>query len=176
MTIDSTKAYGDAARRVRRVIAMHGSDSVVVLDDIVPAKDNPGRITTQFQAAMKPEIKTNGNHPDIMIPGKHGKLTARTFGYSIEYHVENRTFDNESWHWSYLSEDGPKNWYAVTGSFQGRPERPLVTVLTPSRKKNTPPEATGTFEKKTVRVTFPGDGPRYTFTNTKNGWRFQKLN
>jgi hypothetical protein len=36
MTVDSSKAYGFAARRVRRIVVMAGDRAVVVLDDILP--------------------------------------------------------------------------------------------------------------------------------------------
>ncbi len=142
------------------------------IPDIVPAKDRSGEVTAQYQTATKPVVSQGEERSAVTIPGNHGKLVLRTFGYPLKYSVEDRKFSNENWHWSMLDEDGPKSWHTVTGTYTVNPDRPLVTVLTPVTPDGAAPEPTCHYGEKTVRVTFP-DGPVYEFRKGKDGWTFE---
>lgn len=169
ITIDSTEGYGNSARRVRRLIVMHADDRVVVLDDIIPADDRPGEITTQFQTAWSPEIDAEATHP-LIIKGQNGSLGARCFGHDLTLTARDRTFSS-SWHWAKIDEQGPGDWHSVTADYQADPARPLVTVLQPAAGKaalSPPPRVK--YNKAKIEVIF-ADELTIGFAQNKGGWQ-----
>ena len=130
MTLNSTDGYGKAARSVRRLVVMHGETSIVVLDDIVPAKGNPGKITAQYQTGWTPKIDGK-NGSNLIITGQNGRLELRTFGHDLGLSAEDRRFSS-GWHWKKIDQNGPGDWHSVSGVYTADPTRPLITVLRPA--------------------------------------------
>lgn len=171
MTLDSTEGYGAAARRVRRLIVMHGSDAVIVLDDIVPADGKPGEITAQYQTAWMPEIdeKYTGF---VLVPGQKGKLGLRCFGHQLVLSAQDRQFRKPGWCWEKISDSGPGDWHTLFGSYHCDPDRPLTTVLQPvTPRKPLPASPQCRYGKGMVEVDLAG-GVRVRFEREEEGWQF----
>jgi hypothetical protein len=170
VTLDSTDGYGKAARRVRRLIVMHADDSVVVLDDIIPAEGQPGQITAQYQTAWTPQIDES-DKAAMVVKGQKGSLRVRCYGHPVELAAKDRTF-RSGWSWKKISEEGPGDWHSVSGTYTADVDRPLVTVIQPAAAKKAPPPAPRCgYEKRGVTVEFK-DGPAVRFEQTKKGWQF----
>jgi len=170
MTLDSTDGYGEAAQRVRRLIVMDGADSVVVLDDIIPAKGKAGQVTAQYQTAWKPAVSKE-DASVALIAGQKGKLELRCFGHPLALSATNRKFRKAGWCWEKISESGPGDWQTLSGTYQADPARPLVTVLQPSRLEGRlPPTARCHFAKGSVAVEF-ASGHKIRFEQKKEGWQ-----
>jgi hypothetical protein len=171
MTLDSTDGYGEAADRVRRLIVMYGTDSVVVLEDIIPARDKPGQITAQYQTAWKPAVSKE-DASVALIAGQKGKLELRCFGHPLALSATDRSFRKPGWRWEKISESGPGDWQTLSGTYQADPDRPLVTVLRPvPAGKPLPPSPQCRFAKASVEVEFAG-GHTIRFEQIKEGWQF----
>ncbi len=170
MTVDSTDGYGKAARRVRRLIVMHGDDAVVVLDDLIPAEGRSGEITAQYQTAWPPEIDKKA--PGMMVlTGQKGRLAVRCYGQPVKLSATDRKFSS-GWHWAKIDESGPGDWHSVSGTYTADPDRPLVTVLTPAAGDAPLPAApTCEYAESAVTVKLPG-GQTVRFERTDDGWRF----
>ena len=170
--VDSTRSYGKAASRVRRLIVMHGDDRVVVLDDIVPAQAKPGKITTQFQTAWTPKLDAEATHP-LVIRGERGALGTRLFGHDVKLAAKDRQFTN-GWHWVKISEKGPGDWHSVAGDYTADPDRPLVTVHQPAAGDADPAAPpTVRYADGKVTVTF-ADRVSLAFKQTRAGWQFAR--
>ncbi|MFP4056571.1 MAG: IPT/TIG domain-containing protein [Candidatus Brocadiia bacterium] len=170
MTLDSTDGYGKGARRVRRLIVMHGTDRVVVLDDLVPAKGKPGQITAQYQTAWAPAIDAD-DPAGFTLQGQNGSLRVRCYGHPIALSAEDRKFTS-GWCWKKISKDGPGDWQSVRGTYTADPARPLVTTLEPAPADKEPaPAPQVRYEKDAVTVEF-ADGVTMRFRQTREGWQF----
>jgi hypothetical protein len=171
MTIDSTKGYGMAAARVRRLIVMYGDDSAIVLDDIIPADGKPGEVTAQYQTAWKPEIDEQ-DASVALIAGQNGKLSLRCFGHELALSAQDREFRKPGWCWEKISKSGPGDWHTLSATYRADPSRPLVTVLQSApRDKQLPPPPECRYAKGTVEVEF-APGPTVKFEQKEQGWQF----
>lgn len=151
MTLDSTKAYGEHARRVRRHLVMHGSDTLIVLDDLLPAEGKPGKIATQFQTDKK--VKVDGR--SAIVGDRRGPvLVLTTFGPDIA--LKHR-----------------KTPRALVGEYTAVEDTPLVTVIQVAESL----DAAGELKVPSVErdgdaiaVALP-DGATARFVNGDRGWR-----
>ncbi len=167
MSLDSTDGYGDAAERVRRIIVMHGADGVVVLDDIMPAEDKPGRITAQYQTAWTPRI-ADEDPSTMVLEGQKGNLLLRCFGHDIQLEGREREFSS-AWHWKRIAEEG--DWHSVTGDYNASRERPLITVLMPFKGNNVGELPECEFGAKSIRVDV-SDGVSVEFKRIDGQWEY----
>lgn len=158
ITIDSTESYGEAAHRVRRLIAMIGDRAVVVLDDIEP----PGRpVTAQYQAAHEAEVLGDGH---AVIRGKKRALGLWTFGHEPALRIVRREFGRgfgfNDWH--------DYDWHSVTGRYIADADVPLVTVLVPSRTDSLRAPSYSA-DDGLITVTL-SDGAVVRFEHAADGW------
>ena len=160
------KPDGPAPRRFRRLIVLAGDAGAVVLDDILPARDRPGRVESLWQSAWKPQIAEGRT---ARIRGRRGALALRTFGPELELAAEARQF-GRSWIWRRLAEAGQVDWHTLRGSYAADEARPLVAVLTREDAKAAPPEVTCRFEEAGIAVTIGGQPP-VRFRRRPGGWQ-----
>ena len=172
VTLDSTRGYGKAARRVRRLIVMHGKNAVIVLDDLLPAKGKPGKITAQYQTAWPPSIDPD-SPGTLTVAGQKGKLRVMHFGHAIRLEATDRTF-RSGWHWKKIAKEGPGDWHSLAGTYTAHAASPLVAVAQPvGAEEAFPAPARCTYGKGTVTVQLPG-GATVTFKQTDHGWACAK--
>ncbi len=144
-------------KRLRRTFVMHTGGTVVILDDILPAEDQPGRVRAQLQVApatLHPELSA------ATIPGAKASLTARFFGPAVELSTADR---KRGQHWK-------GTWQALGADYTADPDRPLVTVLRMA-DGNTPgpiPEGV-TYAPGEITVEVTQDD-RVVFRRTEVGW------
>ncbi len=171
MMIDSTEAYGESVKRVRRIFVMHAEDRAVVVDDILPADGHdPPEITTQFQTGWVPKLDNDGDH-QLIVKGEKGTLGVRCFGHKVELSAEDRKFTS-GWRWEKISEDGPGDWHSVRGKYQSDPQRPLVTVLrSVAADADLPKPPTIRYADDRITVAF-ADGVTLEFKQETTGWHF----
>lgn len=168
MTLDSTDGYGSAAKRVRRLIVMHGEDTVVVLDDIIPAKA-PATITAQYQTGWTPDIDEDKR--GMKIEGQNGTLHLRCFGHPLALEAADRTFSH-GWHWKKISEAGPGDWHTVSAPYTADPNRPLLTVLQPAAASEPPPTPPRCrYDDANITVEL-NNGPVIRFRQNEQGWNY----
>jgi len=171
ITLDSTDGYGAAAARVRRLIVMHGADSVVVLDDVVPARGKPGEITAQYQTGWKPRLDEQDATAAVIV-GQKGQLELRCFGHDLALAATDREFSKPGWCWEKISESGPGDWHTLSGTYRADPARPLVTVLrSASPADQFPPPPQCRYANGSVEVALAG-GRTVRFEQDKDGWQF----
>jgi len=153
MTVDSTEAYGQHARRVRRHLVMHGADTLIVLDDLLPAEGAPGKITTQFQTDS--QVAVTGRSAVI---GKSPALRLKAFGPD-----------------GALTER--KKPHALVGEYTAAEDDPLVAVIQVADSAESAarlPDATCRRDGDAITVTLPG-GQSIRFTREKTGWQLVEL-
>jgi len=152
MVLDATDAYRSAAaRRVRRHVVMHADNTVVVLDDILPAAATPGRIRSQFQT-LAPELAPEGR--TALVTGTKARLRIQFFGPTMDLssRVQRR--------------------HALSAEYAADADDPLVTVLSVSEgKDSTPPQAAAARDGGRITVTLAG-GAKVAFRKTPRGWAF----
>jgi hypothetical protein len=197
MVIDSTTAYGQAARRVRRTLVMVGDRAVVVLDDILAGPGDAGdgsvswspppavgpearcRVTAQYQAAQ--EARADPNTGAAAVLGHKGTLGLWTFGPKLKLTVKKRDF-GKSWRFRKRAKEGVYAWHSLTGDYTADPNDPLVTVLVPADKGREPAAPKCRRRGESIVVTVPGpeevkfakaDG-RWTFVRPKGAERAER--
>lgn len=170
MVLDSTDGYGRIAKRVRRLIVMVENDTVVVLDDIVPA--NPlAQITAQYQTGWPPTVAEGKS--SMSVEGRNGTLHLQCFGHPVVLNAQDRTFSH-GWHWKKISKTGPGDWHSVSAVYPAAPDRPLVTVLqTAPAGKPKPPPPQCRYEDGRVEVQIKSRPP-VRFQQKPDGWHFMK--
>jgi hypothetical protein len=169
VTLNSTDGYGKGARSVRRLIVMHGEDSVVVLDDVLPAEGKPGTITAHYQSGWTPKIDREKNV--VRIEGQNGRLALRAFGHDLDLSAKDRTFSS-GWYWKKIDENGPGDWHSISGTYTADPARPLITVLRPAAPDEKPShEPECSYEKGEIVVS-PNPGYEVRFVRRKGRWQF----
>jgi hypothetical protein len=154
MTLDSTKAYRKHARRVRRHLIMHGSDTLIVLDDLLPAEGKPGMIITQFQTDE--DVKVDGRSA-IIGDDRGPALVLTTFGPDVALTWRKK----------------PK---AVLGEYTAVEDTPLVTIIQVAEST----EAAAALKAPSVRrddgiidLSLP-TATEVRFTYRKAGWQIDK--
>ncbi|MFP4028269.1 MAG: IPT/TIG domain-containing protein [Candidatus Brocadiia bacterium] len=172
VVLDSTEGYRKAAQRVRRLLVMHGTDYTIVFDDILPAKNKPGKITAQYQTAWKPELPTEQQPARMLVAGQNGKLFMEIFGHALKLSAKDRKFSS-GWHWAKVDESGPGDWHTVSGEYTADLKRPLITVLTPGDADANRPSASCNYSDDKITIN-PGSGPKVVFRLKDGLWHFQK--
>jgi hypothetical protein len=165
MSVDSTRAYGSHARRVRRTLVMAGDRAVVVLDDVVPARQG-ATITAQYQAAHEAQAEGAA----AVVAAKRCRLCLRTFGPELKLDVRRRDF-GKSWRYATLAREGKVAWHSIAGQYAADPARPLVTVLTVGDPRGQPAKPTCEHGDGTIEVKL---SPRVSveFRRADEGWTF----
>jgi len=127
LCVDSTRAYGQAARRVRRWFVLVGEEGLVMLDDLVAAADAPGQATAQFQAGGPTTSLTPGT---LRIEGNHAVMDLRVFppaGGDGDQPLQMTLHEHKPWpRWGY--EFSEARHFPVTLDYRLRETRPLVAV------------------------------------------------
>ncbi len=164
IVLDSTEAYGDLARRVRRILVMYRDRALVVLDDIVPTDNKP--ITAQFQVAHKPDMQTGKRC--AVIKGRKETLLLSTFGPSLRLQAKKRKF-GKSWGFQKAAENGALSWYSLTGRYEARSDTPLVSAMVPVAHENNTPSPTLRRLNSCIEVRVMED-VYVRFHLTEKGW------
>lgn len=171
--LDSTDAYGDAARQVRRHIVMHGENTVVVLDDILPARDKGGRVLTHYQTGWIPHMDEEPRKPEFTLTGEHSILRVRCFGPDVSLTARDREFRN-GWHWKKISKIGPGDWHTVSGTYTAEPVRPFITVIqTVPKEDDLPAVPACSYDGDTVELRF-ARGAEVRFKQGQDRWHFMR--
>ncbi len=167
LVIDSTRAYGKAAKQVRRTILMQGDNAVVVLDDILAA--GAGKITAQYQAAHKAEVRNDGH---VQIDGKKAALGLWTFGPKLELQSRRRDF-GKSWQFVVRAQRGELAWHSLTGDYTAAPDTPLVTIMVAAAKRGRPAPPRVRRVPGRITVTLPPRGSKkIEFIQRNDNWEF----
>jgi len=199
MTINSSKTYAEVARRVRRILVMHRTRGVVVLDDILPGKGPVGLedltgsappkppggssakkipVTAQYQAAHRATVDAETGVATVVAPD--ARLHLWTFGPELYLDVNKRNF-GRSWLFKKRADQGDYAWHTLSGKYASNPDNPLVTVLIPADQKTDPGAPKYRREGNTIVVRLPGARPvRFRKTTDVDGngetkeakWRF----
>lgn len=117
---DTTQAYGEAARRVRRVVLMWDGGPVAWLDDIVPT--GAGKVRAQYQCGGAPRIAEGA--PRWTISGAKALMQVDLLGASPE--TIERHEQAELTKWGYCFADCQM--HPVTADYTAAADAPLVTV------------------------------------------------
>ncbi len=155
---DVTDAYRwrTGARRVRRTAVLHTGGTVVVLDDIAPPDDAPGRVAWNLQTGA---AEIDNDTATVTVPARSAAMTAKLFGPDAELSVERhkRRFSESHWH-------------TVTAAYEADADRPLVAVFRVAAGEKAPPvDAKATCGDDAVRVNLGGRGT-LRFRRTEHGW------
>jgi len=164
--IDSTKAYGPRASRVRRLLAMVGEEWLVVFDDVVPPADDKRKGELTFQtgrADHRDDDQLTPHHVRVLGPRRAMIRQDRSFtGMNV------------------FGAAGPLSVQALEGThlFSTRNQltapmdtepRPVITVFQVAGTPSALQRPDVSINKKTARVNLP-DGPTLTYHRTKVGW------
>ncbi len=176
MTVDPTAACQKqgSARRVRRIITMCGDAAVVVLDDIVAAEGQPGKVTAQFQCGFKAEV--GADKRSASIQGKRSRLWILTFGpvslggAGASPAMELRAVGPNDWGRSWIFRSTGVEWYSVTGEYIADAAAPLVTVLVPAGPADGPPQVEVRRRGDSLEVHL-GEGRTARFAKAADGWQ-----
>jgi hypothetical protein len=161
-TVDSTAAYRGHASRVRRHLLIGGPHTAVLIDDIAASSDQPGAISSWFQAggptaALRPDtirIQGDATALDVQILGPPDVATA--------LHAERDLHDI---HWGYHF--AVCRWFPVTLDYTAG-DVPLVVVFTDATAER--PPATLDETATGHRLTIPVIGQIH-IDRTADGWR-----
>jgi hypothetical protein len=166
MTVDSTRGYLGAVQRIRRTIAIYKARAVVILDDIVPAADGKGQVSSYYQCAHATNVDADARA--AVVHGKKGKLHVRFFGPGVRLAIEQREF-GKSWLYNNRAARGEFDWHRVQGRYVAAPDDPLLTVLQPvaSDANAAAVEVERGRDRRTVRV---AGLPAIRFGRTPAGW------
>lgn len=159
--VDATDAYHwkSGARRVRRTVAMHRDNAVVVVDDIAPGRGKPGKVAWKLQTLT---AELDGKRT-VRIVGKNASMTGKLFGPVVETSVRKhkRRFREVYWH-------------TVTADYTAAPDRPLVTVFEVAEDADAPTvEADVKYQPDRITVDL-GERGKLTFRQTDAGWGMVK--
>ncbi len=171
VVLDSTDGYGDHARQVRRLFLMHDTDWAIVLDDVIPPQNKPGKITAQYQTAWKPSLTRGGMDTGMRITGQNGALLVQTCGHALDLTKKDRKFTS-GWHWAKIDESGPGDWHTVSGQYRADPARPLITVLWPVKKQDKTPSLECKYKKDLISVS-PGGQDSVRFVREDGEWKWE---
>jgi hypothetical protein len=165
-TVDATAAYAKTAgaRRVVRHFVMVRDETVVVLDDIVPAANTPGEVTAQWQAHY-PVVADGGR---AVIRGERSDLHLRTFGPQMALAVEGPRDFARSWVYRAFQEAGWVQWHSLRGRYTATADRPLLTVLQVADRGHEPAPPSVEHGGSRITVRF-ADGTTLRFRRDRNG-------
>lgn len=169
-TVEATAAYPKTAdaRRVVRHFVMVADQTVIVLDDILPAGNAKGEIPAQWQAHY-PAMAEGGR---AVITGDAASLHIRPHGPDVSFAIEGPRDFGRSWVYRRWQQNNWVQWHSIRGIYVADPARPLVTVLSVTDRDAPLPPAEVAHAPGRITVTV-GD-PRLLFTATEAGWRLER--
>lgn len=159
--VDATDAYHwkTGATRVRRTVAMHREGAVVVLDDIAPHRDRPGKVAWKLQTLVADLAEDRL----IKVAGKNAAMTAKLFGPEVETSSQQHRKKYQEIHW-----------HTVTADYNAAPDRPLVTVFEVAAGTEPPAIAAEvTYEPDRITVELARRG-KLVFRKIGAGWGLVK--
>ena len=123
LACDSTRAYGNAARRVRRHLVMVGEAGLVLLDDIMPT-DPEAQILARYQTAWPTAAIGDGRGVTINGPDARMRLDVLTRPeMQLQLHDEKAFHEGWGYHFAECT------WYPVSGTYRAEQDDPLVTTF-----------------------------------------------
>lgn len=146
-------------------------DRAIVLDDVIPPQNKPGKITAQYQTAWKPSLTRGGMDTGMRITGQNGALLVQTCGHALDLTKKDRKFTS-GWHWAKIDESGPGDWHTVSGQYRADPARPLITVLWPVKKQDKTPSLECKYKKDLISVS-PGGQDSVRFVREDGEWKWE---
>ena len=171
LVVDATADYEQPQRRgparLRRTFVMLADKAAVVLDDVLPGKDAPGKVTALWQTGFATEIQADKR--SAVIAGKQTRLWVQTFGPETSLSVEGPREFGKSWIYRKLAEEGAVAWHTVKAEYTAGADAPLVTVFVPLGEKDKAPAMTCQRDGKTITVRLPGN-QTVRFVNGEQGW------
>lgn len=174
LTLDATPDYrphrGEPPQGVRRNFVMASSEAVIVLDDIVAAQGAAGNVVTRWQAAVKPEVASDGRSARLV--GKQGDVWMQTFGPTLSIKVEGPREFGKGWVYRDWAKSGRVQWYTLTGSYSAIEAEPLITVFTRGDRGNAKPRVAIDRAEGNLQVKLPS-GKTVTFKQSGAGWQWK---
>lgn len=163
MVVDSTQAYGGKAQRVRRIVVLYADQAAVILDDIVPAANKPGIVSSQFQTVNRTRSIPG---PGFSVQGAQTQVSAVLNGPAASV-VTSGPVDFAG-SWVYKAQNA--QWYSTAVNYTADPNKPLITVISPSALGAVGNTAAVTWSPGRAEVSFT-DGRTILFTLGPNGWQ-----
>lgn len=170
MTLDATNGYGIATTRVRRTFVLCGNQALVVLDDLLPATNAPGIVTTQIQAGQKTVVETDQR--SALITGKNSLLQLHVFGPKIALQANGPRDFAASWVFQEMAKAGQVAWFSITGKYTIDEKTPLITIFTPTLTTQKAPAVDVQYQDDVIRVQ-AGD-QLLKFSKSPSGWSLVK--
>ena len=148
--VDATQSHRrHGVRRVRRHVLTHGDRYAIVLDDLLPAPDAPGKVVSSFQAAHPAEI----GDATALVRGDRAAARLHFSGPDLELRAEKR------------GEAHP-----VVAEYRIADDKPLVTAIAVSEKgADAPPPPRVERRGDRIAIHLP-DAPPAVFRRTDRGW------
>ena len=173
LVVDATADYagprGGSPQRVRRLFVMVGERAAIVVDDVVPTQDTPGKVTALWQTAWGPEIRPDRR--SAIIPGKKVRLWLGTFGPELSLAVEGPKDFGKSWVFSELASRGLIAWHTLTATYTAKAQEPLVTVLMPLDLQQPLPKPAVSVHGEEMTVQLGADRT-VDFIRGEDGWKW----
>lgn len=173
----STNAYwrgGPEPRRVDRWVVLVGDSTVVILDDILPAEEHPGKVVSRLQCGQPVKrLSSDGEVPlNLRVAGQEASARIRIHGPVDEVALEPRKF-NKGWIFKKLAKHDMVKWTSVEMRYSADPDTPLITVL----QRETDGEKADPLAVKRrdehIEVSLPDDRQVH-FRRNNEGWEFVK--
>ncbi len=176
--IRSKKAYKKKKpppSRVNRWVCLLGKEAVVVLDDLLPAAGQPGKVVSRLQFGQPVKsIETAGEASTVYRVAGQGAAARVSLFYpgAIKTRLQARKF-GKSWIWDRLAKADLATWTTARISYTLNPRTPLVTVIQPRHKNKQIKPATVQRENGRVRVVLPS-GRSILFTRDETRWSVKR--
>jgi hypothetical protein len=171
-TADCQQPRGGPAR-LRRTFAVLADKAVVVLDDVLPGKDAPGKVSAYWQTGFAAEVQTDKR--SAVIAGKQTRLRMQTLGPETSLSVNGPRDFGKSWIYRKLAEEGAVAWHTLKAEYTADADTPLVTVFVPCGEKDKTPAVTCQRDAKAIVVRLPGNRA-VRFVNGQQGWELDATN
>jgi hypothetical protein len=176
--IRSKKAYKKKKpypSRVNRWVCLLGKEAVVVLDDLLPAEGEPGKVVSrlQFGQAVK-SIETAGDASKEYRVAGQGAAARVSLFYpgAIKATLHDREF-GKSWIWERLAKAELATWTTARISYTLKPSTPLVTVIQPRHESRSLKPVTVQRTTGRVRVVL-ASGRSVVFIRNEKRWNVER--
>ncbi len=160
MICDSTRAYGDAATRVRRILMMWDGGPLLWLDDIVPTDD--GQIRAYYQCGGEPEFEAE--EPSWTIEGESSQMRVDLVGGPAPELKKLPEVELDQWGYCFADCE----LHPLVASYEADPAQPMVTVC--QDVTETPSPRPTCINEGTELVVKLADGHYVRFCQHDNGW------
>jgi hypothetical protein len=175
--IRSKKAYKKNKphpSRVNRWVCLLGKEAVVVLDDLLPAEGQPGKVVSRLQFGQPVKsIETAEEASAVYHVAGQGAAARISLFYpdAIKTTLQDRDF-GKSWIWARLAKADLAKWTTATISYTLNTSTPLVTVIQPQHKDKAIKPAKVQRKNDRVRVELPS-GRSIVFTLNEGQWNVE---